>query len=111
LTAASIERLNAFAEPREVRSILARGTGGALTRVEAAARQASPADVVVRAFQELVAGDGLQRLKLCANPLCRWAYYDESRNRSRRWCDSAECGNVMKVRAFRARQQASDADS
>jgi iron complex outermembrane recepter protein len=31
--------------------------------------------------------------------------YDESRNRIRIWCDSSECGNVMKVRRFRERQR------
>lgn len=45
------------------------------------------------------------RVKFCANPDCQWAFYDESRNRSRRWCEY-ECGNVVKVRRFRARRKA-----
>jgi len=43
------------------------------------------------------------RVKLCAAPDCRWAYVDGSRNRSRRWCDMAACGNRAKNRAWRAR--------
>jgi len=35
-----------------------------------------------------------------------WAFYDESKNRSRRWCSAAECGNLIKVRRFRERQRA-----
>jgi len=43
------------------------------------------------------------RVKACASPDCRWGYLDGSRNRSRRWCDMAECGNRAKNRAWRER--------
>ena len=43
------------------------------------------------------------RLKACANPDCRWAFWDRARNRSRRWCSMAGCGNLMKTRAYRRR--------
>lgn len=45
------------------------------------------------------------RLKLCANDACRWAFHDRSRNRSGRWCDMAVCGNRAKVRAYRERAE------
>ncbi len=48
--------------------------------------------------------DDYTRVKMCANPDCRWVFYDESRNRTRRWCERRYCGNLMKVRRFRARQ-------
>lgn len=44
-----------------------------------------------------------QRLKLCGSPSCRWAFYDQSRNRSSRWCRMASCGNRQKARRFRRR--------
>jgi predicted RNA-binding Zn ribbon-like protein len=44
------------------------------------------------------------RLKVCASPDCRWAFLDTTRNRSRRWCDMAGCGNRAKSRAWRDRQ-------
>jgi predicted RNA-binding Zn ribbon-like protein len=44
-----------------------------------------------------------RRVKACAEPGCRWAFFDLSRNASRRWCEMAECGNRAKNRAFRAR--------
>ncbi len=56
-------------------------------------------------FAETVAGEGAARLKVCANPDCRWVFYDESRNLSRRWCEAATCGNLMKVRRFRSRRR------
>ena len=48
------------------------------------------------------------RLKACAGPDCRWAFYDKSRNRSGRWCSMATCGNLHKTRAFRERAKASE---
>jgi len=54
------------------------------------------------------AADGSwERLKACAGPECRWAFYDKSRNRSGRWCSMATCGNLHKTRAFRERAKAS----
>jgi len=47
-----------------------------------------------------------QRLKVCAADDCAWAYYDVSRNRSRRWCSMDVCGNRAKVSAFRGRAAA-----
>jgi len=43
------------------------------------------------------------RLKACESDECQWAFYDNARNRSGRWCDMAVCGNRMKARAYRAR--------
>ncbi|MFC7622652.1 CGNR zinc finger domain-containing protein [Microlunatus sp. GCM10028923] len=44
------------------------------------------------------------RLKVCDRTTCRWAYYDSSRNQSRRWCSMAGCGNHLKMkRAYAAR--------
>lgn len=44
------------------------------------------------------------RLKVCDRTTCRWAYYDTSRNQSRRWCSMAGCGNHIKMkRAYAAR--------
>ena len=45
-----------------------------------------------------------QRLKLCANPGCGFAFVDTSINATRRWCDMRYRGNRLKVRAFRRRQ-------
>lgn len=65
---------------------------------------------VDRAFGQMLAsvframGDGSwSRIKVCGNPDCRWAFHDQSKNHSGRWCDMASCGNRMKARAFRER--------
>jgi predicted RNA-binding Zn ribbon-like protein len=57
----------------------------------------------VRDFVDLLAETDPARIKVCANALCQWAFVDESRNRSRRWCHSSACGNVERVRRHRAR--------
>jgi predicted RNA-binding Zn ribbon-like protein len=43
------------------------------------------------------------RLKLCDSATCRWAFYDQSRNHSSRWCRMASCGNRQKAKRFRER--------
>jgi predicted RNA-binding Zn ribbon-like protein len=60
-------------------------------------------EVVAAAAQLMATGDP-RRLKTCANPNCTWLFYDDSPNLSRRWCDPAACGNLLKVRAHRARR-------
>jgi predicted RNA-binding Zn ribbon-like protein len=44
----------------------------------------------------------LARLKACT---CGRLFLDESRNRSRRWCDKGECGNRANVARFRSRHR------
>jgi len=44
-----------------------------------------------------------ERLKACRN--CRWAFFDESKNRSAHWCSMSLCGNRLKTRAYRRRQR------
>lgn len=51
------------------------------------------------------AGD-LSRLRVCPGEDCAWLFEDTSRNRSRRWCEMSDCGNLDKVRRFRTRQSA-----
>jgi len=53
----------------------------------------------------LVAGES-GRLRTCASPDCSDVFFDESRNRSRRYCDSRTCGNRLHVAAYRARKAA-----
>jgi predicted RNA-binding Zn ribbon-like protein len=61
---------------------------------------------IAASFAELLAKGEVRRIKICDNDDCRWIFYDESRNRARRWCDDRMCGNLMKVRRFRERQKA-----
>ncbi|HEY4932597.1 MAG TPA: ABATE domain-containing protein [Terriglobales bacterium] len=47
---------------------------------------------------ELLTSDSLPLVRQCAADDCAWLFLDESRNRSRRWCDMSVCGNRQKAR-------------
>jgi predicted RNA-binding Zn ribbon-like protein len=59
--------------------------------------------LLVIAFEAMLDGSWY-RLKACAEKACRWAFYDQSRNRSAHWCSMRVCGNRNKVRRFRQRE-------
>ncbi|MET0144490.1 MAG: CGNR zinc finger domain-containing protein [Ilumatobacteraceae bacterium] len=67
---------------------------------------ADAAGAVLLAASRLADAGAWARVKLCAAETCRWAYVDESRNRSRAWCSMETCGNRAKARSFRARARA-----
>jgi predicted RNA-binding Zn ribbon-like protein len=52
---------------------------------------------------EMLTTADLSRLRQCPGEDCGWLFDDTSRNRSRQWCDMKDCGNIAKVRRFRAR--------
>ena len=43
------------------------------------------------------------RLKACRNDVCRWAFYDASKNQRSAWCSMAICGSKIKARNYRRR--------
>jgi len=51
------------------------------------------------------------RLRRCEAPGCDAVLVDLSKNRSRRYCDTGNCGNRQHVAAYRERRAARDADS
>ena len=57
---------------------------------------------IVASFVHMLAVHDAHRLKICANPNCRWVFYDESKSRTKQYCTSDKCANLMKVRRFRA---------
>ncbi|MEX2494889.1 MAG: ABATE domain-containing protein [Woeseia sp.] len=55
---------------------------------------------------ELLEHGPLDRIKECPfDEGCGWLFLDSSRNRSRTWCSMKTCGNISKVKRFRARQE------
>ncbi|MGY0231022.1 CGNR zinc finger domain-containing protein [Longispora urticae] len=51
-------------------------------------------------------GPEWHRVKICPADDCQWAYYDASKNSSRRWCSMELCGNRNKTKKYRQRQAA-----
>ncbi len=74
---------------------------------------AGPAGDLLAAVISAVTDGTWKRLKAC--PDCRWVFYDNTRNGSKRWClmyaggpDGRACGTIAKVRRYRDRQAAAN---
>ncbi|WP_173010286.1 CGNR zinc finger domain-containing protein [Mycolicibacterium sp. P9-64] len=59
---------------------------------------------IAMALADLIRGGELRRLKTCAAPDCEAVLVDLSRNRSRMFCDTGNCGNRQHVAAYRERR-------
>jgi predicted RNA-binding Zn ribbon-like protein len=63
---------------------------------------------IVAAMHSAIAEETWPRLKACERDVCRWAFYDHSKNRSGHWCSMAGCGSREKNRrAYRRRRATS----
>jgi predicted RNA-binding Zn ribbon-like protein len=81
------------------------GADGPALRATTAGARGALAKIGLAAHEAVTQGIW-QRLKICSFDECEWAYYDNSKNRSRNWCEYG-CGNKVKTRAYRTRQRAS----
>lgn len=66
---------------------------------------ASPLWPVAHSAAELLSSGDLGRVKECGGETCTWLFYDQSKNKSRRWCDMKDCGNRAKARRHYARKR------
>jgi predicted RNA-binding Zn ribbon-like protein len=108
--AADIEYLNSQLRKSPI-CLSVRPSGPTLAVERIDAEPLSPSAQVARAFAALLSEGDPERIKVCQNAGCRWAFYDLSKNRARRWCDTATCANRMKARRHRARKAAARAQS
>ncbi|GIF72424.1 CGNR zinc finger domain-containing protein [Asanoa siamensis] len=65
---------------------------------------ARPVRPIVHAAVDLLTTGALNRIKACGG--CRFLFYDESKNRSRRWCSMEDCGTDEKIRRYVATRRA-----
>jgi predicted RNA-binding Zn ribbon-like protein len=56
-------------------------------------------------IEEMISGRW-SRMKVCAEDICRWVFYDHSRSRTSIWCTMAVCGSRAKSRAYYRRRSA-----
>ena len=61
---------------------------------------------VTRSAAALLVSPTIELVKISADPGCGWMFLDASRNHSRRWCDSRDCGNRARVRKHLAHKRA-----
>ena len=62
-----------------------------------------PLHVISLSFADLVKTEDVRRVRECDGPECGWIFLDTTKNRQRRWCSMAGCGNRAKARRFYAR--------
>lgn len=55
---------------------------------------------------DLLTSAAVRSVRSCADPACGWLFVDRTRNRSRRWCSSADCGNRARARRHAQRTRA-----
>lgn len=65
-----------------------------------------PRDRIVRGLVDFVRSAELDRLHQCEDAKCGWVYLDTSPRRNRRWCDTKDCGDRNRSRAYYARRKA-----
>ena len=53
---------------------------------------------IAQSAADLLTSPEGQAVRMCEAPECAWLFRDQSRNRSRRWCDMKVCGNRQKAR-------------
>ena len=102
--AAAVERVNALLATAGPLRLTAGGDVVGLAPAQV------PADAVERlaamaalALAETAMDGELTRLRVCEGEDCENALVDASRNRSKRFCDEANCANRTHVRSYRAR--------
>ena len=56
------------------------------------------------AFVDVIRADEYDRVRTCSADDCASVYIDYSKNRSKLYCDTGDCGNRMNVNAYRRRR-------
>lgn len=68
-----------------------------LVGISGSARRISEFALLV---EEILVTKDLSRVKKCEGDECEALFIDESKNKSRRWCDMAHCGMLRKSKVF-----------
>ncbi|GIG68327.1 CGNR zinc finger domain-containing protein [Phytomonospora endophytica] len=80
-------------------SRLTREPGGAWNWVPASLDLDTPRHLLAMEFARLLTAEKVARFHRCEDRHCGWVFLDTSRQRNRRWCSAADCGNRNRVRA------------
>ncbi len=109
--AADAAALNGWIQRLDLRLAVAPGAtpaGHGAARIDYQHTRGAAGDILAAVVASIGAGTWT-RLKAC--PDCRWVFYDNTRNGSKRWClmyaggpEGRACGTIAKVRRYRDRQ-------
>ena len=82
------------------------GSDGSLSAVPSGnGLERAAGKLLLIAYRSMIDGTWA-RLKACSSDSCRYAFYDNSKNRTGKWCSMAVCGNRNKVRKYLKEHQA-----
>ncbi len=95
--AADLRRLNAALAVAAPRVIMTQRDGGLAWSVALRPEIEALLSPILWSAADLLAGPRRGRVRLCANPECRWVFLDDSKSGNRRWCSMAACGNRAKA--------------
>ena len=97
--AADLDTLNAaLAQAVPHQRVVAGGAGFTWAWEEESAALDRVLWSVLRGAAELLTSARLPRVRQCGGEHCGWLFLDETKNRSRRWCEMSVCGNRAKAR-------------
>jgi predicted RNA-binding Zn ribbon-like protein len=103
----SLEAINKMIEKRPASVLRARSPRRfeEMTRLDLHEPEQLMVPIAQSASDLLCHGD-LALVKRCANPACGIFFFDTSKNHTRRWCSTTECGNRMRVAAHYRKRRA-----
>jgi predicted RNA-binding Zn ribbon-like protein len=107
-----MRRFNAFHARAMAASRISRTANAYAVRFDAVSGSFDlPLNPIVWSAAQLLMGDGLDRVKICSDDCCGWLFVDESKNKSRRWCDMSDCGNRAKAKRHYHRRTMKDGNA
>lgn len=72
---------------------------------ESSQTKVDPSVRAIRLMEDLLLNHDSSRIKQCAGEGCELLFFDQSKNRSRRWCEMNHCGMLLKSRNYYARHR------
>lgn len=102
---ATLATLNAFLAECQAHRQIVRSNGGYEARFRPENDMALPIWRLTDSAARLLLSSERECVRECPGHECGWLFLDTTRNHSRRWCDSADCGNKARVRAYAQRKR------
>lgn len=102
---AALAVLNAFLAESQAHGQIVRSNGDFEVRFRPEEDMALPIWRLTDSAARLLLSPDRNHVRECPGHECGWLFLDTTKNHSRRWCDSADCGNKARVRAYSNRKR------
>ena len=102
---AALATFNAFLAETQVQGQILKTEEGFEVRFRPEDDMALPIWRLTDSAARLLLSPERENVRECPGHECGWLFLDTTRNHSRRWCDSGDCGNRERVKAYTRRQR------